>query len=62
MEQQQPHLETQQFFVFWTLPSWILLLSPPAPASLSQIVSPLDDVVVGVLLQSFFSMQSLSES
>jgi hypothetical protein len=43
-------------------PSWILLLSPPAPASLSQIVSPLDDVVVGVLLQSFFSMQSLSES
>jgi hypothetical protein len=34
-----------------------------APASLSQIVSPLDDVVVvGVLLQSFFSMQSLSES
>jgi hypothetical protein len=29
---------------------------------LSQIISPLDDVVVGELLQSFFSMQSLSES
>ncbi len=31
-------------------PWWILLLSPPTPATLSQIVSPLDDdVVVGVI-------------